>query len=104
MDEYEQIRATMMNEEFGWIGFAADIYGPDLQDGVENTTIRREQAGLYRGNNTLFYGRIQAAVDLLKNHPDVMPDKIAVIGCKLKMCATCAKQCANSVHYFVVAA
>lgn len=77
VDEYEQIRATMLNEEFGWVGFAADIYGADL-----NSTVRREQAGKYRSNNTLFYSRIQAAVDLVKNHPHVMPDKIAVIGCK----------------------
>lgn len=82
MDEYEHIRATMIAQQFGWVGFAADIYGPDFQDGVPDIAIRREQAGLYRGNNTLFYGRIQAAVDLMKEHPDVVSDKIAIIGCK----------------------
>ena len=80
MDEYEQLRATKLNEDFGYVGFAADIYGPDLQPAEGD--VRGEQATIYRSNNTLFYGRIQAAVDLLKNHPDVIPDKIAVIGCK----------------------
>jgi len=80
VDEYEQIRATMLNEQFGYVGFAADLYGPELQ-GVENRTIRGEQASLYRGNSTLFTSRIQAAVDVLKNHPAVLPDKIAIIGC-----------------------
>ena len=70
----------MFAEELGWVGFAADIYG--AIENLDNSTIRREQAGLYRGNNELFYGRIQAAVDLLKGHPDVMADKIAVIGCE----------------------
>ena len=77
------MRATMLNKDFGYVGFAADIYGPDLQ-GVENTTIRREQATLYRSNNTLFESRIQAAIDVLKDHPAVNPDKIAIIGCKYK--------------------
>ena len=79
MDEYEQIRATMLNEDLGYVGFAADIYGPDLQ-GVENNTIRREQATLYRSDNALFESRIQAAIDVLKAHPAVDPDKIAIIG------------------------
>lgn len=70
----------MFAEELGWVGFAADIYG-DIAD-LGNSSIRAQQAGLYRGNNTLFYGRIQAAVDALKGHPDVMADKIAVIGCE----------------------
>lgn len=70
----------MIAEEFGWVGFAADIYGPDYVDtGFDS---RAEQATMYRSNNTLFYGRMQAAVDLMKNHPAVMPDKIAVIGCE----------------------
>lgn len=77
-DDYEKTRATMLAEQNGWVGFAADIYG-DIE-GMDNRTVLRAQAGLYRGNNTLFYGRMQAAVDALKEHPDVMSDKIAVIG------------------------
>jgi dienelactone hydrolase len=71
----------MMNEEEGWVGFAADIYGPDLQD-YDNFTINREQATLYRSNEELFMGRIQAAIDVLIAHPMVISDQIAIIGCK----------------------
>ena len=70
----------MFAKEMGWVGFAADIFG--AVENLDNSTIRREQTRLYRGNNTLYYGRIQAALDLVKDHPDVMADKIAVIGCK----------------------
>lgn len=82
MDDYEQVRATMLAEQFGWIGFAADIYGPDFQGDLDADT-RREQATKYRSNNTLFFGRIQSAVDAMAAHPLVMTDKIAVIGCML---------------------
>lgn len=77
--QYEQTRATMLAQEFGWVGFAADIYGPGFQP-VDDLETKREQATKYRSNNTLFYGRIQAAVDHLKAHPSVISDKIAVIG------------------------
>ena len=72
----------MLAEQFGWIGFAADIYGAELQGDLDADT-RREQATKYRSNNTLFYGRIQAAVDVMAAHRLVMADKIAVIGCTL---------------------
>ena len=87
MDEYEKIRATMIAEEFGWVGFAADIYGPDYVDSIDG---RRANATYYRSNNQLFYGRIQAAVDQMKEHPAVMSDKIAVIGCKFVQFDVCA--------------
>lgn len=80
MDGYEAHRATMLAEE-GYVAFAADIYGSDLQQ-VEDFAIRREQAGLYRQNYTLFVSRIQAAVDLLKEHELVDPEKIVMIGCE----------------------
>jgi dienelactone hydrolase len=79
-DGYEAERATMLAEE-GYVAFAADIYGSDLQQ-VEDMTVRREQATLYRTNYTLFVSRIQAAVDLIKAHELVDPDKIVMIGCK----------------------
>lgn len=83
MDTYEQVRATLIAEEFGWVGFAADIYGAEYVDaGDENTTDRRAQTTLYRSNHTLFYNRIQAAVDFVKAHPAVDAEKVAVIGCK----------------------
>jgi len=79
VNEYEMIRATMINEEMGWIGFVADIYGPDLHD-VQEMEIKMEQATLYRSDSTLFRGRIQSAIDVLKAHPNVDSDKIAIMG------------------------
>jgi hypothetical protein len=81
VDDYEKMRATMLNLQFGYVGFAADVFGADFA-GEDNSTLLREQLDVYRGNNSLFYGRIQAAVDVMKGHPDVMPDKIAIIGCE----------------------
>lgn len=75
VDEYEQVRATMIAETFGWVGFAADIYGNDVDP--DNA---RAESRKYRANNTLFTGRIQAAVDLVRQHPAVDPERVAIIG------------------------
>jgi dienelactone hydrolase len=69
----------LISEVWGFVGFAADIYGSDLQT-VTNLTERGELATLYRSNATLFSERIQTAVDLIKEHPLVNPDQIAVFG------------------------
>jgi dienelactone hydrolase len=79
VNEYEQTRATLISEAWGFVGFAADIYGSELQT-VENITERSELANLYRGNAALFSERIQTAVDLIKEHPSVNPDQIAIFG------------------------
>ena len=75
---YEAQRATLLAQE-GYVGFAADIYGSDLQQ-VEDINVRIEQAGMYRGDYALFVSRIQAAVDLVAQHELVNPDKIMLIG------------------------
>lgn len=79
VNEMEQIRATMATEEWGMVGFAADIYGADKQF-VENSDERGELATLYRSNATLFAERIQAAVDLIKAHEKVNPEQVALFG------------------------
>ncbi|KAL3907084.1 MAG: hypothetical protein SGILL_009013 [Bacillariaceae sp.] len=76
---YEQTRATMVTEEWNMVGFAADIYGADLQV-VANRTERIELANLYRGDPLLFSERIQSAVDLIKAHEKVDPTQIALLG------------------------
>jgi dienelactone hydrolase len=75
----EQIRATMITEEWGFVSFAADIYGANLQT-VPNMTDRIELATLYRSDPTLFVGRIQAAIDLIKAHEKVNPNQVALFG------------------------
>ena len=66
-------------EELGYVGFAADIYGKEFLE-VENTTVRGQLAGLYRGDPDLFTGRIQAAIDLVQGMPEVDPENIALAG------------------------
>ena len=60
----EQKRATMLAEA-GYVAFAADIYGRDLQNDLDFET-RRSQATLYRSNQTLFVQRMARVVELVK--------------------------------------
>lgn len=76
---YEQQRATMLAEDLGYVGFAADIYGADKHK-VDDRDERIALAGLYRGNATLFASRIQAAVDEVKTLEEVDSDNVAIIG------------------------
>ena len=69
----------MINEELGWVGFVADIYGPALHD-VKDDFVKMEQAGIYRSDPALFNSRIQSAINVLKDHPSVDNSKIAIIG------------------------
>lgn len=78
VNEYEQKRATLLADA-GYVAFAADIYGSDLQTDL-SFDIRREQSSLYRGDKELFVQRMAAAVELLKAHPDVDNDNIAMFG------------------------
>ena len=75
---YEQQRATKVAEDLGYIGFAADIYGPDFHtvDGDQRSAL----AGQYLGNTTLFTGRIQAAIDHVKTMPEVDSENVAIVG------------------------
>jgi dienelactone hydrolase len=79
VNEYELIRATMINEEFGWIGFVADLYGEDMHD-VQEFDVKVAQATKYRSDTELFNGRVQAAIDTLKENPNVDTSRIAIIG------------------------
>ncbi|KAL3922681.1 MAG: hypothetical protein SGILL_002078 [Bacillariaceae sp.] len=79
VNEMEQIRATMVTEQWGMVGFAADIYGADKQT-VSNFTERIELATLYRSDPILFAERIQSAVDLIKDHEKVDPEQVALFG------------------------
>lgn len=74
---YEKERATLL-AELGYVGFAADIYGADLQ---ENLTFdqRIQYASLYRDNQTLFVQRMERALEEVKMYDDVATDSIAVI-------------------------
>jgi dienelactone hydrolase len=79
VNDYEQLRAVMIAEEFGFVGFAADIYGIDLHN-VTDRAQRDELLDLYRLNATLYTERIQAAIDLVASFETVDADNIAIIG------------------------
>ncbi|KAG7373156.1 dienelactone hydrolase [Nitzschia inconspicua] len=79
VNEMEQIRATMVTEQWNMVGFAADIYGADKQT-VEDIAERSELANTFRSNATLFAERIQAAIDLIKAHEKVNPDQVGLFG------------------------
>eukprot|EP00549_Striatella_unipunctata_P025574 CAMPEP_0118725752 /NCGR_PEP_ID=MMETSP0800-20121206/33314_1 /TAXON_ID=210618 ORGANISM="Striatella unipunctata, Strain CCMP2910" /NCGR_SAMPLE_ID=MMETSP0800 /ASSEMBLY_ACC=CAM_ASM_000638 /LENGTH=1077 /DNA_ID=CAMNT_0006634485 /DNA_START=1 /DNA_END=3234 /DNA_ORIENTATION=+ len=78
VNEYEKERATLL-ADLGYVAFAADIYGSDLQEGLDFST-RIQQAGLYRGDPALFIQRIQTAIDVVKSYPEVDSSSIALVG------------------------
>lgn len=61
------------------VGFAADIYGSDLQF-VESREERGQLATFYRSNPDIFGARIQSAIDLVKSMPEVDSDNVALFG------------------------
>lgn len=77
-NQYEQQRATLL-AELGYIAFAADIYGADLQTGLTFPQ-RGELAGAYRDNPDLFVLRIERGIEQVKKVDGVDPTNIAVIG------------------------
>jgi len=78
VNRYEKLRATLLADS-GYIAFAADIYGQDLQEGLSFQT-RIEQSNLYRSNPSLYLQRMQRAINIVKNRSDVDSDQIAIIG------------------------
>lgn len=78
VNTYEKKRATMLAES-GYVAFAADIYGADLQEGLSFDQ-RMEQATKYRSDPSLFTQRIQRAVDYVLTLPQVDKENVAMIG------------------------
>jgi len=83
VNDYEKERAIMVANEMGYIGFAADIYGKDLNN-IDDMDQHIELSSYYRENPSIFIGRVQAAVEELKlglgGSIMVETDKIALIG------------------------
>jgi len=77
-NQYEQLRATQIAQEFGYVGFAADVYGNERMENPPSSP--KDLMSLYLSNETLFVSRIQSAVDYVKGLDFVDPSKIAVMG------------------------
>lgn len=78
VNEYEQKRATLLAES-GYVAFAADIFGKDLQTNLTMDQ-RINLTTIYRSDPDLFTQRIQRAIDEVKQMPEVDSDKIGLIG------------------------
>jgi dienelactone hydrolase len=75
--DYAKRRATML-AELGYVAFAADMYGKGIRPQTHEEAAK--QAGIYKNDRTLMRARIQAALDVLKSHPLVNPEKIGAVG------------------------
>jgi len=78
VNTYEKERATLLSE-LGYMAFAADIYGKDLQEGLDMAT-KIELSTLYRNDTELYIQRISAAVLLIQADPMVDTNSIGIIG------------------------
>jgi dienelactone hydrolase len=77
IDEYEKGRVRQL-AELGYVGFAADVYGKGVRPA--NPKESAAEAGKYRGDRALLRARLQAALDRLRQDPEVDPERIAVMG------------------------
>jgi len=62
----------------GYVAFAVDMYGK----GVTTADPKKagELSGAYRSDRKLMFSRAMAGLDVLRNHPLVVPEKLAAIG------------------------
>jgi dienelactone hydrolase len=77
LGDYAKRRANQL-AELGYVAFAADVYGKGVRPQTHEEA--GQTAGLYKKDRGLMRGRINAALDVLKQHPFVEPSKIAAIG------------------------
>jgi dienelactone hydrolase len=76
VNDYEKQRAELIAQDFGYVGFAADIFG-DVPDVEQRGS---ELAMVYRNDPALFAARITAAVDTVRQMDQVDGSNIAIIG------------------------
>lgn len=74
---YAQRRAREI-AELGYVAFAADIYGKGIRP--QNHEEAGKQAGIYKNNRASMRLRVNAGLQILKNHPLVDPPRMAAIG------------------------
>lgn len=70
----------MVSRSFGWVGFAADIFGAQYEEtgpGDDRSMLLR---GIRNEQPLVFMDRIKAAVDEVAKMPMVDPTKIALAG------------------------
>ena len=80
VSDYEKKRATLLSE-LGYIAFAADIYGANLQD-ITDQDVMSSQMGEYMSDPALCLKRMQRAIDVASDTEYAVVDKenIGIIG------------------------
>lgn len=75
--DYSKMRTEQLARE-GYVAFCADVYGKGVRpaDATEASAL----AGKYKGDRPLLRKRVNAGLDVLKNHPLTKQDAIAAIG------------------------
>jgi len=76
-NEYSRMRADML-ADLGYVALAVDMYGDGKQ--AEHPNDAGQFAGAVLGNFDVAKARFEAAMETLKNHPSVDPEKIGAIG------------------------
>lgn len=76
LSENEKMRAHML-AELGFNVFAADIYGKGIRPQPPEAG---KEAGKYKGNRSLYRGRMNAALEVLRKDPNTDDSKIFAIG------------------------
>jgi dienelactone hydrolase len=77
LTDYEKHRAQML-AQLGYVAFCADIYGKDSRP--KDVGEAGALAGKYKSDRQLLRGRVDAALDVLKNNELVDTSRIAAIG------------------------
>ena len=77
LNDYVKGRADQL-AQLGYLAFAVDMYGKGLR--ARDHAEAAHLSGAYRNDRQLMRARIQAALEELKRHPLVDPNRIAAIG------------------------
>ena len=77
LSDYEKKRAEML-ARLGYNVFCADIYGKGIRP--DNPKDASAEAGKYKSNRPLLRARVNAGLDLLRNHELTDPKRMAAIG------------------------
>jgi len=78
--DYEKQRASIISSQNGYIGFAADMFGYNVELPENSWGSGQSFMSQFFTNETLFTQRIQAAVDHVQSLDEVDASKVSMIG------------------------
>ncbi len=77
LDDYAKNRAKQL-AELGYVAFAMDVYGKGIR--AKDHDEAGQLMGQYAGDRDLLRSRMDRALEVLRENPNVDPNKIAAIG------------------------